>query len=187
MIKLMATLADSIQRLPQVLDSDRVKYAPYQQFLRGVREGLAPEVLRRIVHLPFQWRQSRDQLRDQYGSSPTAEQQAKIKDYSDASHRLREALEKLLEKLRNRSVEQQTLGEDLTFHAAWPGAEQAKKGLAQSVQILEVFSDSWRIMENPEQASGVPETFHSLFTPLGDGELASTLESLRNFQVRSQN
>jgi Tubulin like len=184
--ELAVTLADSIQRLPQVLDSDRVKYAPYQQFLRGVREGLAPEVLRRIVHLPFQWRQSRDQLRDQYGSSPTADQQAKIRDYSDASHRLHEALEKLLEKLRNRSVEQQTLGEDLSFHASWPGAEQAKKGLAQSVQILEVFSDSWRVMENPDQASGVPETFHSLFKPLAEIDLATTLEGLRKFQVRSK-
>jgi hypothetical protein len=182
--ELGATLADSIQRLPQVLDADKVKYAPYQKFLRGVREGLAPEVLRRIVNLPFQWRQSRDQLRDQYGSSPTADQQAKIKDYSDASHRLHEALGNLLEKLRNRSVEQQTLGEDLSFRTSWPGAEQAKRGLAQSVQILEVFSDSWHVMENPEQASGVPETFHSLFTPLDDRDLTSTLENLRNFQTR---
>jgi hypothetical protein len=171
-----------------------VKYALYQQLLRGVREGLAPEVLRRIVQLPFQWRQNRDQLRDQYGSSPTAEQQEKIKDYSDAYHRLHEALEKLLEKLRNRNVEQQTLGEDLGW---WGGddlsreaqaelAAQARTSLAQSLKILEAFSDSWRVMENPEQASGYPETFHKLFTPLADRELNATLDSLRKFQIRSR-
>lgn len=186
------TLADSIQLVPQVLESDKVKYALYQQLLRGVREGLAPEVLRRIVQLPFQWRQNRDQLRDQYGSSPTAEQQEKIKDYSDASHRLHEALEKLLEKLRNRSVEQQTLGEDLGW---WAGedadratrarlAERARTSLAQSLKILETFSDSWRVMENPEQATGVPDTFQRLFTPLPEKNLTETLERLRNFQVR---
>jgi len=189
-----ANLADSIQLVPQVLEGDKVKYALYQQLLRGVREGLAPEVLRRIVQLPFQWRQSRDQLRDQYGSSPTADQQDKIKDYSDAYHRLHEALEKLLEKLRNRNVEQQTLGEDLGW---WDSeemgkeeqarlVEQARRGLAQSLKILEAFSDSWRFMENPEQASGYPETFHKLFTPLADDELATTLDSLRKFQIRSQ-
>lgn len=52
--ELAATLADSIQRLPQVLDSDKVKYAPYQQFLRAVREGLAPEVLRAHRASPLQ-------------------------------------------------------------------------------------------------------------------------------------
>ncbi len=186
-----ASLADSIQLLPQGLESDKVKYALYQQLLRGVREGLAPEVLRRIVQLPFQWRQSRDQLRDQYGSNPTADQQDKIKDYSDAFHRLHEALEKLLEKLRNRSVEQQTLGEDLGW---WDGeameredrrkrVEETRKTLAQSLKILETFSDSWRVMENPEQASGYPETFHRLFAPLADNELAKTLDGLRKFQI----
>ncbi|HSS76757.1 MAG TPA: tubulin-like doman-containing protein [Thermoanaerobaculia bacterium] len=177
-----ASLADAIEQLPQALEAEKVKYLPYRKMLKAVREGLAPEILGRIVDLPFQWRRNRDELRTQYGTSPTPEQNEKLKDYSDAFHRLQEALEKLLEKLRNRSVEQRTLGEDASFNAARLPPSQAQLNLAQSLDLLSTFSEAWKSMENPDLAREVPKEFHGLFRSLAESELAARLERLRAAQ-----
>ncbi|HTG35089.1 MAG TPA: tubulin-like doman-containing protein [Thermoanaerobaculia bacterium] len=176
------TLSDAIEQLPQALEAEKVKYLPFRKMLKAVREGLAPEILGQIVDLPFQWRRNRDELRTQYGTSPAPEQNAKLKDYSDAFHRLQEALEKLLEKLRNRSVEQRTLGEDASFNAARLPPSQAQLNLAQSLDLLSTFSEAWRGMENPDLAREVPKEFHSLFRSLEESELATRLERLRAAQ-----
>ncbi len=181
--QLGASLADAIERLPEVLESEKVKYLPFRQMLRGVREGLAPEILGRIVDLPFQWRRDHDELRTQYGTSPSPEQNAKLKDYSDAFHRLQEALEKLLEKLRNRSVEQRTLGEDASFNAARLPSDQAQRNLVQSLDLLSTFSESWKGMENPDRMGDVPKQLHGLFRSLKENELTAKLERLRSAQV----
>jgi hypothetical protein len=185
MTELGATLAESIARLPEILDGEKVKYFPYQRLLRGVREGLAPEILHRIVRLPFLWRRNHDELRTQYGSNPLPLQHEKLKDYSDAFARLREALDKLLEKMRNRSVEQRALGEDGAPGLSGVEAEDARKSLAQSLELLDAFSRTWRLMESPEQAGALPESFHWLFRPIKDDKLPIILNRLREMSEMS--
>lgn len=178
------TLADSIQRLPEVLESERVKYLSYQQMLRAVREGLAPEVLARVVELPFRWRRNHDELRNKYGPNRTPKQQEKLKDYSDAYQRLYEALHKLHDKLGNFSVEQRTLGEDLGFNTANLTTEQAQENLSQSLRILGTFCEVWSTMEDPNQPGTVAESFQRLFRPLPEEKLTRLLQSLRNSPLR---
>jgi len=180
------TLADSIQRLPEVLESERVTYLPYQQMLRAVREGLAPEVLAAVVELPFQWRSNHDELRNKYGPNRTPVQQEKLKDYADAYQRLREAVEKLYERLSNFNVEQRTLGEDLGANAANLKPEEAEANLAQSLKILETFCESWEALENPDQPGSVARSFQGLFRPLSEDRLNGLLEKLRSGPARTR-
>lgn len=174
------SLAESISRLPEILDVERVKYLPYHQLLTAVREGMAPSVLKQIVGLPFQWRRNRDELRTQYGSSPSALQLLKLKDFTDAYQRLTESLDGLLLRLRNIETERLTLGGDASQNAAGLSPEEAGNNLRQSVEILRAFHDSWRAMENPDSSTSVPPTFRSLFRPLEESELHDTLETLRH-------
>lgn len=179
------TLADSIQRLPEVLESERVKYLPYQQMLRAVREGLAPEVLVRVVELPFRWRRNHDELRNKYGPNRTPAQQEKLKDYSDAFQRLYEALFKFHDKLGNFSVEQRTLGEDLGFNTANLTTDEAQQNLSQSLKILGTFCEVWNAMEDPSQPGTVAESFQRLFRPLPEEKLTKLLQNLRNSPLRT--
>lgn len=176
-------LTEAIQRLPEVLDAEKVKYRPYQQVLYGVRQGLSPSVLQEIVRLPFRWRQNRDELRTQYGANPTPFQVEKIDDYTTSYSRLKESLDDLLEKLRNREIEHRTLGEELPLHFvdedSLPSREPARS-LVQSILILRSFSEAWRQMENPEESAEIPQTFRKLFIPLKEDELDSALEALRS-------
>lgn len=172
-------LAPAINALPEALDAERVKYLPYLQLLTAVREGMAPAVLQQIVKLPFQWRKNRDELRTQYGTAPSALQQLKLSDFTDAFNRLREALDGLLEHLRNIETERLTLGGDASANAAGLTPAQAGENLRQSVEILRGFQQGWQSMEQPERSTSVPPSFRSLFRPLGDDELHNTLESLR--------
>ncbi len=182
-----ATMSKAIERLPDVLNEERVKYLAYQQVLHAVREGIAPQVLRRIVELPFQWRRSRDELRTQYGSAPTASQQLRLNDFSDAFNRLKEALEGLLNELHNLEKERNTMGGDAGLNSAGLSARDASENLRQSVEILRGFRESWNALENPEQNMVVPQGFHALFRPLDENELNTTLQSLRigNFEIAS--
>ncbi|MBW8875709.1 MAG: hypothetical protein JF614_12160 [Acidobacteria bacterium] len=182
--RLGETLADSIQRLPEVLESEKVTYLSYQQMLRAVREGLAPEVLAAVVELPFRWRSNHDELRNKYGPNRTPVQQEKLKDYADAYQRLREALEKLYDRLSNVSVEQRTLGEDLGANAANLTAEEAEENLAQSIKILETFCEVWKALENPDQPGAVAKSFQRLFRPLPEDKLNRLLEKLRSGPTR---
>ncbi|RVU46969.1 hypothetical protein EA187_07490 [Lujinxingia sediminis] len=172
-------LAPAINALPGTLDAERVKYLPYLQLLTAVREGMAPAVLQQIVTLPFQWRKNRDELRTQYGTSPSPLQQLKLSDFTDAFNRLREALDGLLEHLRNIETERITLGGDASANAAGLTPAQAGENLRQSVEILRGFQQGWQSMEQPERSTSVPPSFRSLFRPLGEDELHNTLESLR--------
>ncbi len=178
-----ATLSEAIARLPEVLEAEKVKFLPYQQMLRGVREGLAPQVLERITRLPFQWRRSHDELRNQYGSSPSDEQKLRLKDYTDAYSRLQEALSRFLETLRNRRVEQRTLGEDAGHNSAGLTPEAARTNLLQSLQILEGFCETWRAVEEPERSAHVASGFQSLFQPLPEKDLDVVLRTLREGSV----
>ncbi|MGM0558176.1 MAG: tubulin-like doman-containing protein [Myxococcota bacterium] len=174
------SLAEAIERLPEVLESEKVKYMPFQQVLQGVRNGLAPGVLRKVVKLPFRWRENRDQLRTQYGTNPSPDQEMKLKDYTDSFYRMQEALEGLLDRLRDMEAEQMTVGGDsVGSNNAGLTEQQARQNLRQSVELLRAFQESWRAMENPEEIRDVPETFRSLFNPLEEDELTQTLETLR--------
>ncbi|WP_158542416.1 tubulin-like doman-containing protein [Lujinxingia litoralis] len=172
-------LAPAINTLPELLDAERVKYLPYLQLLAAVREGMAPAVLQQIVKLPFQWRKNRDELRTQYGSSPSPNQLLKLRDFTDAFNRLREALDALLAHLRNIETERLTLGGDAGENAAGLHPTQAGENLRQSVEILRSFQEGWRAMEEPERSTSVPPSFRSLFRPLAEEELHQTLETLR--------
>ncbi len=161
------TMAQAVQRLPEVLLAERVKYYPYQQMLVGVREGLAPRVLAKIVRLPVRWRRNAEGLHDLYGSRLGVLEQEKFRDYQNAYRRLQESLEDLLQQLRNKQVEQENLGEEAGFQIAGVSAEQARENLAQSIQILEEFSRRWRQLESPEKARGgeVAQSFQGSSTP----------------------
>lgn len=174
------SLAEGIERLPEVLDEERVKYLPYHQLLAAVREGMAPTVLGQVVRLPFKWRQNRDELRTQYGSNPSATQQLKLQDFTEGFRRLVEALEGLLQRLRNIETERLTLGGDSASNAAGISPQEATQNLRQSVEILRRFQQSWQAMEDPESSTSVPPTFRSLFRPLEEDELQATLDHLRH-------
>jgi hypothetical protein len=179
-----STLSEAIECLPQVLEAEKVKFLPYQQMLRAVRDGLAPQVLGNVVRLPFQWRRNRDELQTQYGSNPSEEQKLKLKDYTDASARLQEALEALTERLRNLNVEQQTLGgEGGSDHVGLDPA-QARENLSQSLKILNGFCDTWRVMENPEEPAPLDRSFSALFQPMPAKELNATLNGLTDMTAR---
>jgi len=173
------TLATAIEHLPETLDAEKVKFLPYQRMLRGVREGLAPQVVSQIVHLPFQWRRNRDELRTQYGPDPTPEQTLKLKDYTDAYSRLQEALANLLERLRNRSIEQKTLGDDTASQALEVKPDEARRNLEQTLEILDTFCRTWELMEDPNRPGPVSKPFSDLFRELPPKDLSETLESLR--------
>ena len=172
------TMAEAVERLPEVLEAERVKYLPYQQLLIGVREGLAPKVLARIVDLPFAWRQNRDELRTQYGSSPSVEQAAKLSDYTDGFRRLHEALTDLLEVLRNKEIERKTVGESVDAAGFGLSPADALRSLRQSIDLLAGFAERWQVLENPEQSRTLPTVFHALFKPLDEDDLATNLEHL---------
>ena len=178
--ELGTTLSSAIEKLPQVLEAEKAKYMPYQQLLRGVREGLAPRVLAKICDLPFKWRRNRDALRQRYGSNPDAEQQLKLKDFSDASESLRRALETLYERLHNKSVEQLTLGEDAGFNTAGLTPQQARRNLTQSLQLLAAFCETWKAMEDPDHPSNASVgSFQKLFEEMKKEELDDHLERLK--------
>ena len=174
------TLPEAIEHLPEVMETERVKYLPFQQILQAVRGGLVPQVLRDIVKLPFQWRKNRDELRTQYGANPSAPQRVKLRDYTDSFYRLQEALDGLLEKLRNDEKERKTMGGDFSTQSAGLSEEEVSRNLRQSIEILRGFSESWRALENPEASQNVPQTFRSLFKPLQEQELNETLDWLHN-------
>jgi len=179
------SLTHAIEHLPDVLEGEKVKYMPYQQMLQAVQEGLAPEVLRRVVQLPFQWRRSRDELRQQYGSSPEPHQKTRLKDFTDSFNRLQESLHQLLERLRQRQIEQRTLGEEALSPLSDLPTDgdgepiELEENLSQSIRILDAFSKTWQRMENPAQAWDIPRTFLDLFRPLPKQTLEEVLESLR--------
>ena len=180
------SLAEAIEELPRVLDDERVKYRPYHQLLTAVREGMAPSVLNEVVRLPFTWRKNRDELRTQYGSTPTPTQELKLRDFTEGFRRLCEALDSLLNKLRNIETERLTLGGDSSKNAAGLDPEKATQNLRQSVEILRRFQESWRALEDPNTSTSVPPTFRDLFRPMGEDELQSSLDELRHGAVNQR-
>jgi hypothetical protein len=177
------SLTESIERLPEVLEGEKVKYISFQQMLQRVHDGMAPMALEKVVRLPFKWRRNRDQLRTQYGTEPSAVQKLKLKDYSDSFERMKEALEALLDRLRNIEAEQMTIGGGLDGRSAGLSGAEAESNLRQSIQLLRAFVDGWRGMENPEEGSGVPRDFQNLFQPLQEEKLKDTLEILRSGEI----
>ncbi|MFB6264513.1 MAG: tubulin-like doman-containing protein [Bradymonadaceae bacterium] len=174
------SLAESIEGLPSVLEAEKIKYRQFQQVLKAVRNGMAPQVLQQVVKLPIRWRETRDELRTQYGSNPTPEQEMMLADYTDAFRRMKEALEQLLEDLRNKQTEQLVAGGQAVENSAGLEPELANRNLRQSIEILDGFLESWRAMENPEESETIPDTFEGLFEPIPERELNETVERLRS-------
>ncbi len=177
------TLTEAIEALPTVLEREKVKYLSFQQMLQAVQDGLAPLVLERVVRLPFKWRRNRDQLRTQYGTEPTAEQQLKLQDYTDSFERMKEALEALLDRLRNIEAEQMTIGGAMDANSAGLTDQQAQSNLRQSIELLRGFVEGWRGMEHPEESRTVPRDFQNLFQPMQEEKLKDTLEILRSGEI----
>jgi hypothetical protein len=117
-----------------------------------------------------EWRRNAEELRTLYGSSPSPEEVARLRDYEDSYGRLFESLDDLLDRLRNKEIEQKSLGADAGAVLAGLTQEQAKANLSHSVAILRAFSEQWRQMECPDQRRGlsVSPTFRDLFEPLPD-------------------
>ncbi|MFP4599421.1 MAG: tubulin-like doman-containing protein [Persicimonas sp.] len=178
-----SSLTESIERLPDVLEAERVKYLRFQHMLTGVHEGLAPQLLNRVVTLPFRWRRNRDQLRTQYGTDPSPEQKLKLDDYTDSFERMKEALVALLDRLRNIEAEQMTIGGGLGSNSAGVTEQQARASLRQSIELLRGFVDGWRALENPEESRTVPRDFQNLFQPMQEDQLKDTLEILRSGEI----
>lgn len=174
------SLSESIEQLSSVLEAEKVKYRQFQQVLKAVRNGLAPQVLEQVVKLPIRWRETRDELRTQYGSNPTPEQELMLDDYTDAFLRMKEALEQLLEELRNKQTEQLVAGGQSIGNSAGLDAEAANQNLSQSIELLDGFLESWRAMENPDESETVPDTFEGLFEPIPEQQLNETVERLRS-------
>jgi hypothetical protein len=175
------SMAGSIERLPEALEAERVKYFPFQQMLQGVREGLSPKVLSRVVRLPILWRKNAEELRTLYGSSPSADERERLKDYEDSYRRLHESLEDLLERLRNKEIEQKSLGADGGANGSDQTQLAAQENLSRSVAILRELSECWRLMESPDQARGrnVPAGFKELFDRLEEKEFNQEMDHLR--------
>jgi hypothetical protein len=173
------TLARAIQRLPEVLDAERVNFSEYRDSLHGVRNGMAPGLLGQISRLPFEWRLQYEDLSNHYGHQRSVDQQEILRDLKDSYERLREALESLLEELRNRQLESRTRKEDFTVYARNLSSEQAQEALAQSIRILSFFSERWSKLEDADKVPETPESFQSLFKPLTAHKLDDMLRGLR--------
>ena len=174
LVPLGVTMTESIKRLPEVLQAEKVKYDAYQQMLRTVRGGLAPQVLALIAILPVQWRRYAEELRTLYGSNPTADDLERLRDYEDSYWRLFESLEDVLDRLRNKEIEQKSLGADAGTILADLSQDEARAKLSQSISILRAFSEQWRQMENPGHGRGrsVSSSFSGLFKRLPEDEPA---------------
>ncbi|AWV89753.1 tubulin-like doman-containing protein [Bradymonas sediminis] len=177
------SLTEAIERLPDLLEAERVKYLSYQQMLQGVQYGLAPMVLEKVVKLPYKWRKSRDQLRTQYGSEPSPEQRLKLKDFTDSYSRMTEALEALLERLRSIEAEQRTIGGVMESNPAGLPDGIAQSNLRQSIEILRYFVEGWRAMEHPEESRAVASDFRNIFNPIGEDQFKQTLDILRSGEI----
>jgi hypothetical protein len=174
------TLASAVQRLPEVLEAESVKFREYRDSLVGVRNGMAPELLLRISHLPFQWREQYEDLRNHYGHQRSVEQKEILKDLRDSYLSLQGALESLLEDLRNRQLESRTSGEDFSIYVSGLSSERAGEALGQSIKVLTIFADSWSKLGEGGDIPDTPESFKSLFQPLPAKELDGMLKSLRH-------
>jgi hypothetical protein len=170
------TMEAAIEQLPTVLDAARVKYMDYFELLSGIQDGFAPGVLRELTELPFAWRKSRDDLRTRYGASPSPLQQLRLRDFTESYTRLREALEDLLERLRQVQAERLTIGGELQVPVGLDRSEM-ERSLSQSIEVLRIFSERWADkVEAPMNRSGgtrggESSRFKSLFKPLSGAEL----------------
>ncbi|MEM7482192.1 MAG: tubulin-like doman-containing protein [Acidobacteriota bacterium] len=174
------TLARAIEKLPKVLNAERVNFSEYRDSLHGIRNGMAPELLGAISHLPFEWRLEYEDLSNHYGHDRKPAQRLILNDLQDSYERLHEALEKLLEELRNRQLESRSRNEDFRIYAQNLTTAEAQKSLAQSIQILAFFSERWSKLEDSGAVPETPSSFQSLFKPLTAGRLQSMLEGLRH-------
>ncbi|MEM9293952.1 MAG: tubulin-like doman-containing protein [Acidobacteriota bacterium] len=175
-----STLAKAIEKLPEVLEAEQVKYRPLQRMLDGVRKGFAPSVLEKITQLPFEWRRSQEQLRQRYGSSPGDGQRELLGDFRDAYSRLKEALESMLGGLRNASAEYHTLNEDVDIQVDGLTRNTALDNLGHSTKILRTFVEQWAELESGSGASQIQRSFEDLFQPMEQEKLESVLASLGN-------
>lgn len=172
------TLAQAIQELPVVLTTQSVNFAEYRDSLHGVRNGMAPALLKQICSLPFEWRRQYEDLGNHYGADRSIEKQEILKDLKDSYQRLQEALDSLLKDLRNRQLESQTLGEDFTIYAENLEADDAKLAIQHSVRVLSIFIERWGRLEDSEKVPGTPKSFRKLFRPLGPEELEKVIDDL---------
>lgn len=179
------TLAQAIQRLPEVLDAGLVSYSEYRDSLHGVRTGMAPELLFEICKLPFEWRLQYEDLSNHYGSQRTVDQVETLDDLKESYKCLYEALHSLLSEMRNRELESRTGKEDFTVYAPDLTRERARQVLTQSVQTLSVFDESWNRLDDTAKVARAPQSFKSLFEPLEADRLKHMLAQLREGRFAS--
>jgi hypothetical protein len=172
------SLSEAIASLPEVLEAQPIKHGIYQNFLNGVRLGLAPRVLLKVVALPFSWRSNRDELRTNYGPNPEPEQVLRLQDFTAAYEGLRDAIEAMLSRLRERQKERETLQDDFDMGGLGLDDAQITLNLADSIKILSDFSRDWQAMLDPTIGQK-PRGFEDLFRPISEEELKKELDKVR--------
>lgn len=173
-------LASSIHRLPAVLDAERVSFGDYRESLRGVRKGLAPRLLLKIISLPFEWRRQYEDLVNHYAQQRTPKQQELLKDLKSSYWLLSQALIGFLDDLRNRQLESRTQKEDFTMYARTMSKAEAQRALNESIQVLSTFQDRWSALEGESKLPQQPRTFKSLLEPVGAERLDQMLRAFRD-------
>ena len=164
-----STMSESIEALPDVLVNRAIRYVEYQQILSAVLKGMTPHILSEIMTFPFQWRQSYDDLRAQYGDNPNPEQLELLTDFRNSYQMLSGALSELLVKIRNQLKEEETLGADSSSLTALLSDAQANT--RASIRLLEGFERKWDALMNPKVGASLMETRKQLFKPMKQTEI----------------
>ena len=168
------TMSEAIENLPSKLDERAVRYVEYQQILSAVLKGLTPMVLQHIVGFPFEWRESYDDLRAQYGDDPNPEQFELLKDFKDSYSLLSSALSDLLIKIRNQVKEEETLGAD-SLNAIINNQLGNTKA---SIQLLEGFERKWDSLINPKVGKNLAKDRPDIFAPMKQENINKFLQDL---------
>ena len=169
-------MSESIEALPDVLVNRAIRYVEYQQILSAVLKGMTPHILSEIMTFPFQWRQSYDDLRAQYGDNPNPEQLELLTDFRNSYQMLSGALSELLVKIRNQLKEEETLGADSSSLTALLSDAQANT--RASIRLLEGFERKWDALMNPKVGASLMETRKQLFKPMKQTDINKLLSQL---------
>jgi len=167
------SMSEAIENLPIVLQDRSVRYVEYQQILTAVLKGLTPNILQFVIAYPFQWRQSYDDLRAQYGDTPNPEQQELLKDFKDSYNLLASALSDFLVTLRNQVKEEETLGADSLVDILDSKVVNTKA----TIQLLEGFERKWDTLLNPKLGD-ILNSRQDIFAPMDSNAITNLLQSL---------
>lgn len=148
------SIMDAVQKLPEVFEADS-RLLDYRLMLSHINKGRIPEVVTRIVARPKEWKETRDQLRNNYGkNTEDPAQRKRLDDFDQAQELLHEALIDLLKKLRDIKVELDTNKDGSTTSGPFDAHETADR-VRKCIEVLEQHETTWAAYENPDEADNV--------------------------------